>query len=313
VRRSDPLAIRSELPLAGRFYPLGFPLDLATNSPDVLQAARESWGDRAAAFDTPPLDIRVLVEPDGPLCDAAAHRKHGHLYAIVSDAANFAHLDLDRQLAFARISAKTAADHSWFRWFFLEAMAYIMLTQRRVAMVHAGCVARDGAGVLLCGPSEAGKSTLSYAAARSGWTWIADDCVSLLIGAPGRIALGQSRRARLRIDAPALFPELECMMARARPTGKVGIEIDMSQIPGASVASQAPVAAIAFIERRGGRPAMEPIGEDEAIERLLADMPSYGGETDVLHEQTVRRLASLPAHRLMYENIEDGVRLLSAL
>jgi hypothetical protein len=299
------------LPFTGTFYPLGFRLDIATDSRDVLLAAEESWGGWRAEHDAMPLTMRVKVTPDGPLSGQASHSKQEHLYSVVSDPHNFALIDLDSQFAFIRVSQATASDRSWLRWFFVESLAYLMLAQRHVVMVHAGCVARNGSGVLLCGASAAGKSTLSYACARAGWTWISDDCTCLLPDSPERIAIGRSLQARFRLDAPALFPELEGFLARARPTGKIGIEVPMSELPHIHTALRAPIDALAFLDRRHGPACIQPISTDEAFERLFADMPCYGPEVDALHERAIRRVAVAPAHLLCYESIEDGVKLLA--
>lgn len=45
--------------------------------------------------------------------------------------------------------------------------------------VHASCVARDGAGVLIFGPSGSGKSLLALALIDMGFTLVADDRVVL--------------------------------------------------------------------------------------------------------------------------------------
>src|SRR5205809_924135 len=91
-RRRDPLGVSIKLPLTGTYYPLGFRLEIATNSRDVIEAAEESWTGQDREFDAPPLIMRVFVQPDGPLSHAGTHRKQGHLYSIVSDAANFAQI-----------------------------------------------------------------------------------------------------------------------------------------------------------------------------------------------------------------------------
>jgi hypothetical protein len=45
--------------------------------------------------------------------------------------------------------------------------------------LHAGCVARQGRGVLLAGTSGSGKSTLTAALVRDGWDFLSDDTVFL--------------------------------------------------------------------------------------------------------------------------------------
>jgi hypothetical protein len=304
--------VQTDLPLTGTFHPLGFRLDLASNSTDVIEAAEEAWSGQRQEFDAPPLTMRVVVRPGGALAQPGAHRKVGHLYTAVSDRDNFAHLDLRARIAAVHVSQATAFDHVWLRWFYVESLAYLMLNQREVVMVHSALVARGGSGVMLCGPSAAGKSTLAYACARAGWTLLSDDCASLLPDSAERIALGRPRQARFRPDAPQLFPELEGYLVRARPTGKLAFEVDTALL-GIRTADRAPVDAIVFLERNGGTADVRRISAEDALERLLRDLPSYGEEVDDLHERAVRRVAAAPAYRLRYESLEDGIRLLSAL
>jgi hypothetical protein len=312
-RQIDYLGLRTELPLAATYFPLGFRADVATNSRDVLDAAEESWQYGTPRFPCEPLRLRVLVHPEGPLCGPPIHRMQGHLYAVIADVHNFAQVDIETQFAHVRISEKTASDHVWLRWFFLESLVYMMLAQRYVAAAHAACVARQGSGVLLCGRSGAGKSTLSYACARQGWTFVADDCTFLVADSSERIAIGKPRQARFRLDSPELFPELEQYNARVRPTGKIGIEVPLSELPDLSTAETTPIGTIALIERGPGPACAIPATGDEAVARILGDMPSYGPVVDAMHERTVRRLAEVPAFRLRYERLEDASRLLAEI
>jgi hypothetical protein len=311
-RRFDPLGVNVELPLEGTYHPMGFRLDLATNSREVIEAAEESWSGQTQEFDGASMTMRVLVTAEGPLAEPGTHHKAGALYSDVSDPYNFAHVDLAAQFAAVYVSQKTASDHTWLRWFYVESIPYLMLDQRQVVLVHGGLVARQRSGVLLCGASAAGKSTLAYACARAGWTFLSDDCAALLPGSTDRLALGRPRQIRFRSDAPRLFPELNGYVVRARPTGKLAVEVPTSALD-IRTASRTNVEAIVFIERDTGAPSLRPVSADEAFERILADLPTYGGETDAIHEQTVRRLCAAPAYVLQYDALSDAVRLLSAL
>lgn len=313
MRGRDPLLRRTELPLTGTYYPAGFRLDIATNSEDVLRAAEEAWGHEVPTAVSTPIVFRILVQPEGGLAPAPTHRMQGHLYSVVSDCYNFAHLDLRTQFGFFHLSEQTAADHSWLRWFFVESMAYLMLAQRYLVPVHAACVARNGAGVMLSGPSGAGKSTLSYGCARAGWTFVSDDCTWLLPNTPERIAIGRPQRARFRLDAPALFPELASYAVCARPNGKIGIEVPLADLPQILTAPRAPIRGLVFLERGVGERGLERLGAFHAIERLLADMPSYGEEVDVIHERTVRRLAEVPAWRMRYQTLQEAIEIMRTL
>ena len=303
----------ADLPLTRTFYPVGFPVAIATNSPDVLAAAGEAWHRNDAAFECDPIVFRVLVQPVGGLASVPVHRMQGHLYSVVSDAYNFAHLDLRSQFGFFQVSQQTAADHSWLRWFFIESMTYLMLAQSRVVPVHAACVARYGVGLMLSGPSCAGKSTLSYACARAGWTYVTDDCTFLLPDSHERIAIGRPDRARFRLDAPKLFPEIDSYAVRARPNGKIGIEVPLADFPHIRTASQAPIGGIVFLERGDRIAAIERIPGERATERLLADMPTYGADVDAMHERTVNRLAEAPAWRMRYRTLDEAIAMLESL
>jgi hypothetical protein len=311
--RSDPLRRNVDLSLSGTFYPAGFRLDIATNSPDVLAAAGEAWELGRCAFAAAPMVLRVLVQPEGGLAPVPVHRMQGHLYSAVSDCHNFAHLDLKSDFGFLQVSERTAADHSWLRWFFIESMAYVMLAQRSVVPVHSACVARNGTGIMLSGQSGAGKSTLSFACARAGWTFVTDDCTWLVPDSPERIAIGRPRHARFRLDAPHLFPELEGYAVRARPNGKIGIQVPLTDLPHIQTAPSAPIGGIVFLDRRSGEPGLQRLASAEAVERLLTDRGSYGEEVDALHERTIRQLSAAPAWRMRYETLEEAIALLETL
>ncbi len=63
--------------------------------------------------------------------------------------------------------------------------------------LHAGCVAKEGRGLLLAGTSGSGKSTLTAALVRDGWDFLSDDTVFIAPQADMTIGLGLFRRDRL--------------------------------------------------------------------------------------------------------------------
>jgi hypothetical protein len=312
--RYDPLLCDFDLPLSAAFHPAGFPLRLATNSQEVLDAAAESWAPFAPFDDTPPLDFRVLISPEGPLAAEPTFRKQHHLLTFVSDARNFAAAD-DRTLSAAfHLSAATAANRAVLRWFYLDALAYMLLTQRYILSLHAACVAREGGAILICGPSAAGKSTLSFACARDGFTFLSDDCTWIPFGSDAPLAIGKPHLVRFRPDVARHFPELEGHLASVRPNGKNSIEVPTALFPEIRTAARCPIRALVFLNRESDAPAvLDAICAGDAETELLADLPSYGPEVNALHEQTVRGLAALPAWRLRYRGLEDAIRLMSEI
>src|SRR5207253_1577737 len=116
-------------------------------------------------------NLRVIVQPGGAVAPPdPVYRSQRGVQAIVSDRDNFAACDLPARFGWCQVSEGALADRAWFRWHFLDAAVYMMLSHHEVVLVHAACVARRGRGLLLCGSSGSGKSTLAYACARAGWT-----------------------------------------------------------------------------------------------------------------------------------------------
>ena len=309
--RPDPLHLHVDLPLSREYHPIGFRLRLATNARDAMEAADECWGGYSPEFSCAPMEIRIIVGTEGGAASQPCFRLQRHLFSVVSDAHNFAMADFRSQTACIYVSRETAADHSLLRWFFLESVAYTLLAQRHVAPLHAATVARSGTGILLCGASGAGKSTLSFAAACAGWTYVSDDCTWLLTAGSDATAVGRPHQVRFRDDAPGLFPRLAGWDARGRPNGKISIEAPMSAFPEIRTALRCGVGGLAWLDRRrGARPAMERVDPSEVARELL-NSASYGEEVDAMHERATRRLLALPACRLQYESLDDGLRLLS--
>src|ERR1700757_1959388 len=96
----EPHPSRARLPLSAIYFPLGFPLVIATNSSAVLEAASQSWGKFQARFDRPPLTLHLEVSSDGdsgspdlppPVCN----RVRRHLALNIADPYNFAVSDLN--------------------------------------------------------------------------------------------------------------------------------------------------------------------------------------------------------------------------
>src|ERR1700733_5285368 len=110
--KSDPDLYDFEMPLQSVYHPLGFPLQIATNSHEVLAAAEESWGHFRKAFSVTPLQVRIGVLDGGPVeCPAAPIvRAQRNLLARVADAENFSVTDRMRSFAFAWLTSATIAN-----------------------------------------------------------------------------------------------------------------------------------------------------------------------------------------------------------
>jgi hypothetical protein len=247
----DPYLYHAEMPLTAVYYPLGFPLELATNSKDVLDAASESWGFFRPQFDTPPLRLNIgVLEDESTACPSApVPRSQLGLMVQVADRSNFYVSDFSHGFMFGWIGTAARSHKGYLRYHFLESAALFQIANRFTVAIHAGCVALDGQGVLLCGESGAGKSSLSFACARAGWTYITDDGSFLLRGRDDRLVTGNCHIVRFRPSASELFYEAVGQPISPHASGKPSIEIQTSEIGGIAGAPSTNISYLVFLNR----------------------------------------------------------------
>jgi|ERR1035441_6448724 hypothetical protein len=313
TRINDPLLYRAPLPYEGRYYPYGFPVDVASDTREVLDAAQESFGAYAPRFDRPPLRVHVLtsqgsgVRPPEPVL-----RGQRNLQTWVSDRENFAVIDRRERFGYSCVTRATVADRVFFRWHFLDALVYMLLELNYVTSLHAACIAWEGAGVMLYGESGVGKSTLTYACARRGWTYISDDASSVVWDG-GRTVIGEPHHFRFRAEATDLFPELRGHTVGHELDRKPTIEALTADLP-IRTAPECRVEYIVFLDRRpGNRAGMTRIGKEEMQERLRQDMPVFDPALDTQRRAAVELLAEAPAFELRYSNYEQAALLLEQI
>lgn len=312
----DPFRQLVELPLKATFHPLGFSLNLATNSAEIFSAAEESLGAYPGVFFERPLEVRIAVDEQDPApCPATlVMRARGHLLTVISDPGNFAACDLAKGFAFCWVTAATARNTAWFRYWYLDTIIYLILWQLHLARVHASCVALDGRGVLLCGPSGAGKSCLAYACARNGWTLISDEATSILRRSRERVVLGMPNYIRLRETAPEILPELNGRPAAPNPVGKMTIELPTKELPGFSTGFQCRADFVVFLNRHAaGPPRLVPLSRDEARRRLERELPMFEQAVYDEHKAAIRNLLEAGVYELCAYDIDSGVRQLESL
>jgi hypothetical protein len=312
----NPLLADFELPLRRTYYPLGFPLELETNSMDVIQAASEAWSRFSQAFDETPVRICLGVratESARTLPPNSLYRSREHLMFVVADPDNFMVCDFSKDFAFGYVARPVARDHPLLRYRFLTAAALMLVEQRALAPIHGALIARNGVGVALLGESFAGKSTLAYACARAGWTFIADDGTMLVRNRRDRYAIGDPYTIRYREDAKQLFPELEHHVATARPNGKIGLEVFTRELP-ITIAPGSTIEHVVFLRRdKPGPTRLLPYPKDEAVawcERACL----YG--VDVVRaaqRRSYKRLSGAGMWEMCYRDLDAAVARLEQL
>jgi hypothetical protein len=314
-RPQDSLLYDMELPLRQSFYPLGFAIEILTNHPGVLEAANESFGHRRLRHGSAALQVRIgVTQGKGKDCPPEpTRREYNHLYSLVADAENQALLDLRTCTSFVWLNEHALRNPLYFRYNFLEKVVYLLLGASVVTDIHAGCVSKNGRGILLCGDSGAGKSTLSYACARVGWTYTSDDTSYLINDSEVPRVIGHAHRVRFRPAAKALFPELEHLKITPRMEGKPSIEVPICELPPISAATEATVCSIVYLNRYPeAKGALIPLPHSSATERMCKELYS-AGEIRTKHENVLQSLAGIPTFELQYCALDQAIEQLELL
>jgi hypothetical protein len=315
-----------ELTLREAFHPLGFSMELRTNSPSILSLARVLWSvfEPRPQLDMRPIRVDVHVvdaamlesDEDGAKEEcppAPSVRFMMPLIVTVSDAHNFSVGNLEEGWTRVVVARSTENHRNYLGYFFLGAAPLCHIASAHATPIHAGCVAFKGRGILLCGDSGAGKSSLSYACARAGWTYITDDASYLLHEADGRTVTGNCHQVRFRPTAGKLFPEVEGLAITPRAAGKPSIEMPTASLPWMRCASTASIQYLVFLNRRVAAPqALAPYRKDVA-RHFLRQVVFGTAESLAAHHRSIERLLSAQVLELRYNDLDWAVQRLQAL
>jgi hypothetical protein len=313
---ADPLQAAASLPFHRVLFPYGFPLHVRSNHNAILRAAEISWASYRRIFQESPLELRFFVSESSSsrVPPPPAFRAQGNLFTVIADANNFGCCDLETGFGFASVTAAAANHPDYLRYHFLESMAYSLLDTRHLVAVHAACIGRRGRGILIAGESGAGKSSLAYACARRGWTYVSDDASSLVLRRQGRTIVGNPRAIRFRPTAVSLFPELKGRL-HAR-NGKPTIEVETRHLPNVKVAYEYTVDHIVFLNRCSHEASvtrLAPIPARDCLKRLFQN--PWPSELPINRERNaaIERLLNAPAYELSYYDFDPAIDLLDDL
>ena len=312
---ADPLKADLPLPFHHVLFPYGFPVHVKSNDPVVIRAAETSWGSFTQRFRETPIEIRFVVTnlPTRRKPAIPQFCAQSNLLTIVADGQNFACCDLLAGFGFAYLTKAITTHTEYLRYYFLEAMAYTLLDTCHLVALHAACLQFGPHGYLLTGESGVGKSTLAYACARRGWTYISDDSCSLVRRRSGRTVLGNSHAFRFRPSVSSLFPEIT---GTARPrNGKPTIVIRSEQIPNLRTAHECEVDFVIFLNR-SAKPvpaSLSRVSRQSALPRLFQRV--WPPELPIHEErlQAVEHLLAAELYELTYSGLDEAIDLLERM
>ena len=300
----------TELKLSKTYYPLGFPLEVLTNSQVILEMNDKLWGHFTHQHDTPPMRSYVHVtKGGGPECPPEPTFQYvAPHFVSIADSQHYIVSDLAHGETVISITEASLRHRLYIEYFFLMSP----LSTIPAKAIHAGCVAWNGRGVLLCGDSGAGKSTLSYACARSGWEYISDDG-SFVLDEAQPIVTGNSHLVRFRPSAAELFPEIQGLDQTPRAAGKPSIEISTHRLPKVFRRERVHVDFIVFLKRSPASP-VQLVPYRKEVARMYMREGVYGN-SEIRDRQfaAVERLLTADVFELRYSDLGSAIERLRRL
>jgi HPr Serine kinase C-terminal domain len=312
----DPVLSNFSLPLRGIYYPLGFAVEISTNSAEVLVAAEESWGHFRKIFSESPvrIDVGVIADDSKECPPAPGCRARGNLLTTIADAKNYVVSDLNRGFAFAWLTQAAVEHRAYLRYYFLEATALTLLDALYLTPLHAACVEIESQGVLLCGESGAGKSSLAFACARKGWKYLSDDSSAMVRKRKGRVVVGNPHQMRFRESAIELFPELREQRVTPRFTGKMAIELATSTLPEIETITECQVDYIVFLNRREPEPpSLRPLPKGIASQYFQQCIFLGDTEAQQAQKSSLNNLLTASVFEMRYRDLDWAVQRIETL
>jgi hypothetical protein len=287
--------------LTERLYPLGYPVNVATNDPHIAALVKTLWGDWQQLVAGEPL--KVSIQRTSPAL-RGKRRERFQATAAGFRLDSAASSTFDAASLHLQIRTPDLYPEHFLQTAILTALDFSLFTP-----VHAACVVQNGNGIILCGDSGSGKSTLAYACARRGWTLVSDESVHLVPGLGSTVA-SFSSTIRLREPARALFAELQHERLGIAPNGKTAMEIRSAE-RGFRTTRTTSVEHVLFLSRRPGPPELSELDLNVAEQYFFKYLWQPGLQT---HQQ---RLQDLAIHagiaRFAYEHVDDAVDALEDL
>ena len=177
-------------------------------------------------------------------------------------------------------------------------------------VLHGGAVTSGDRGIILSGPSSAGKTTLVLELVRRGFGYLSDDVAAVcrdskrLEPFPKRAAVRKRTLTLLGLDSAPTAPS---------PTGRgFGAKryLDMADLPGGTIGSAAPVRLVLFLDARAVRevcPSRDRAGTEEDH---FIDIGLFHGEDPVLRESPVLiEMRSLDGADLVSSRRDEGIEV----
>lgn len=170
--------------------------------------------------------------------------------------------------------------------------------------LHSALVAKEGAGVLIIGRGEAGKSTLACALWQRGWTLLSDDCCLLDVDSTLCTARPVPRRVSLRAPSRTLLGDDLWKRINDTPSCAAtteGLLFHPNEIDKRERATCVPLKAAIFLQRREAITAPAMLKRLNPAQALLALLPYSNLVRQLAPGDAMNRLSPIAAQVPAYD------------
>jgi len=300
--------MRARTPHVETYRAIGAAWRMSTNSEPILKVAGESFEVISNCHLPADLVLRFWVDPQSQSCPPWPKpyvRGLEHLVYAGFSQGNSLIVDLRRRRVTGRFSTEFAADAQYWNRIVFPMLLSITAASLGITEVHCACVAKDGHGVLLAGPTRSGKSTLSMALAQSGFGFLADDRTFFSLRDGTLLAHGLLTDLKLRNDSIVWFPEAK-LANRGHPSHSE-FRVEPESL-GLVRARQCQPRLLIFLERhRATECLLVPLAKEEAANRLEADLMVECSEALITQRKLISLVAELPCFVLQYAGSPQAI------
>lgn len=309
----DPFRERWAPPHRARLELLGARFGFEADSSQLLEFVRAAYAGlppQRFSRPGPHLRVRLALAGDSRAPEARVDGEPprvrplagGGLLCGVMDTSAFVAITPRQQSALVVASADMLRFPYHIRYEMLEFAVYVLAARAQgLVPLHAGCVGRDGDGVLLLGATGSGKTTLTLHCLLHGLEFLAED--SVLVRPAGLLATGVANFLHVRADSLRFLDDGGRDLVRRatvirRRSGVEKFEVDLRR-PGYRLAP-APIRirAAVFISPRSARaqPLLRPLSRRQ-LQTQLAVTQKYAAQQPGWRAFT-SGMARLPAFEL---------------
>jgi energy-coupling factor transporter ATP-binding protein EcfA2 len=312
----DPFGERSPTLVREHVHLLGGRFRFESNSAQLLRlvdAAYAGLPRHRISPTVPDFNVRLLLgppvrphsrRPGGPPPPIAMYSGAG-LFGGATSSSNFVVVSPRERAALVNVSPPMARFSYHTRYELIE-FAVFTLASRTLGLssLHAACIGRGGHGILLMGPTGAGKSTLTLLCLLQGFDILSED--SVFVDPGSMLATGVPNFLHLRADSLRWLgrtrdaASIKKSPVIRRRSGVRKFEVDLRYGGYGLAATALKIVAIVFLspQAAGERPLLQPLPKSRMLARLedaqayAANQPQWSTFT-----KSVSKLAAFELRR----------------